>query len=304
MKLRFRVRRGQTGDGRQRVLTDPPLWPAYRWLGVWPLRRSPVRFGEDPREWVRSEISPDDPPRLPSWRSLRRAQRKALGTVIYARQACRFSDTGLRRDWSNVVAVAYRASLRDHWVTDWDALQRVERNRTRQVRDWTHLLSDEDRSFLDVMRMARGDQRWEYRVGQLARSVMGGEFHPLHSQVDLGWIVASRDENRNVSYEVSVAARPDRDLLGVVDDYTDAWNLVVATIEQARDRLAVILGDYGPLGVDLAACRHRWPRPDIRYIAPAVDRRASLESLRRLYENLRDQQPDQGRDDEDGTDPD
>lgn len=121
-----------------------------------------------------------------------------------------------------MVAVANRASPRDHWVIDWDAHERVERNRTRSIHDWTHLLSGEDRSFLEVMRMARVDRRWESQVGRLARSIMGSEFHPLHSQVDHGWIVARRDENRYVSYEVSVAAHPDRDLLGVVNDYTDA----------------------------------------------------------------------------------
>ena len=71
---------------RPDALKEPPLEPSYRLLRVWPVRRSPVRFSENPRQ-LADGSQPEGPGSLPSWRSLRMAKHKGVGAVIYARHA-------------------------------------------------------------------------------------------------------------------------------------------------------------------------------------------------------------------------
>lgn len=279
------------------ALVRPPLDPPYRLLRIWPVRRSPLRFTEDPREWADTP-PPGEADLLPGWRSLRRAKRKAVGTVIYSRCAFRLPEQAAKREWGDVRPVAYRASLDGHWVTDWSALRRTREHRTRGLDfAWDDFLDETDRRFLEVMRFAHGDHHRGERIRHLARSLPGDAAGRLPELVDEGWVRDVGNDDLQETYEVSIGSGSTSDLVGVVTDMRQGRKLAEQAIDQARDLLAARLADAGGLAAELASCRARWPEPQIHFVPQAVDRAAAFGRLRRLYEELRDDAED---DDQDG----
>ena len=270
------------------ALVRPPLDPPYRLVRLWPVRRSPLRFTEDPREWDCTPPS-GEAGLLPSWRSLRRAKRNAVGTVIYSRHAFRLPEPAARREWVDVRPVAYRASLDSHWVTDWSALDTTRRHRTRSLDEaWEDFLDDTDRDFLEVMRFAHGKHRRGERIRHAAASLLGDAAGRLPELVDEGWVRAVADENLRYTYEVSIGSGTTSDLVGEATGIREGEKLARQAIDEARDLLAASLAKAGGLAAELASSRPRWPDPQIHFVPQAVDRAAAFDRLRRLYEELLD----------------
>lgn len=271
------------------ALRRPPLDPPYRLLKVWPVRRSPVRYSEDPRQ-LGDGSQPTDPGSLPMWRSLRTAKRKAVGTVIYARQGYRDPEPGARREWLDVRPVAYRASLDSHWITDWWQLEENRRVRTRTLEwAWTDFLGEEDRRFLEVMQFVHGHHRAGESMRFLAESLLEGNTQGLTYLIDEAWVRRCSTEDFHESYEVSIGSGIHGVLVGETDDMGKAMQMAKMGIDRARDLLAARLAEAGGLSAEVASSRDRWPEPRIHYVPDARDRAADFDRLRRHYEELRDQ---------------
>jgi len=284
------------------ALRRPPLEGSYRWLKVLPLYRSPQRFSEDPREWVHFAGEPRSREGiLRGWRSLRKAQHEAVGTVIYSRQAFRLAEPGARKSWSNVVPVCYRASLNEPWVADWSALARAEDWRSnREEPDWEHELNPDQQSFLEVMRVVHGQRRRHDRnFGNWARRFLPGP-HWAATQVDEAWVRACPlQDNNNGRYEVSIGRWPQAELLGRTDDFREAVATAERGLGTARKALSEALAETGGLAAELAVCPDRWPEPRI-HVVPAVYDTSVIERLREHYERLLEQR-DETDEDADGN---
>ena len=230
---------------------------------------------------------------MPSWRSLRKAKRKAVGTVIYSHHAYRLPEPGARREWLDVRPVAYRPSIDDHWITDWRQLDATRRVRTRSLEwGWTDFLSDEDRRFLEVMQFVHGGHRPDESMRSFAESLLDGYNRRLTDLIDEGWVRGCSGENFDESYEVSIGSGLRGDLVGHTDDMAAAKKLAREAIDGARDLLAARLAEAGGLAAEVASCRDRWPEPRIHFVPDARDRAADFKRLRRHYEDLLDQADD------------
>ncbi|MHB1446407.1 MAG: hypothetical protein ACYCZV_12225, partial [Acidimicrobiales bacterium] len=271
-----------------RALRRRPTQPRYRLLRVIPVRRHPIRFTEDPREWIYEKGgSPNQ--LLKGWRSLRRAQRKALGTVIYARLAFRLPERGARRSWSDVGAVAFRASIRDPWVTDWDALELAERWQLPELEAlWQGSLDQDHQRLLEVMRQVHGD--WAIRrhrqIGRVAEGLLARR-HWSSAQADQAWIreLPTQPRERQM-YEVAVGRGHEARLLGRTDSFGKAEAMAAAGIERARDALAQVLIEQGGLAAELAGARERWPEAKVTHVPPFYGR-PPIQRLRPTYEALK-----------------
>lgn len=280
----------------------PPLQRSYRWMRVLPMYRSPCRYSEDPREWVESEFE-SGKHLLKGWRSLRRAQRKAVGTVIYSRQAFRMPEPRAKQLWSNVIAVSYRASLRDPWVVDWSAMALAEAWRSRREEYYWEYeeLGEHDRRFLEVMRVVQGQRRRHDRhFGEWAGKFLPGP-HWATRRVDEAWIRACPVEKGEAPrYEVSLGSWPEADLLIRTYDFKEALDIAQAALDEARRALARALLDAGGLGAELSARPDRWPEPRVHTV-PVVYDEPIIERLRKVYEQLLEER---NREKEEGTDDD
>jgi hypothetical protein len=276
-------------DNRTDVLKRRPLEPPYRICGLWPARGHPVRYTEDPRDASAVGYEVGEPESLPSWRSLHGAKRKAVGTVIYARVLYRDPERTGRTLWEPTMAVAHRMSARHHWIVDWDAIERVRTVRARHIEDWQHLLAVEDKRLLEVMRTVRGGREQQWSIGRLAGWLYGSEnLDYLPDRVDDAWVVESRTEEGGRIYEVGIGRGRwgGADLVGRSTELSEAMETARGRIEMSRDRLQAKLIGLGGFGLDLAACRDRWPAPNINFVPAVVDRAAQLEQLQKHYEQL------------------
>lgn len=240
-----------------------------RRLGVVPRRSVVVDFAEDPRDGCEEEG--DLPPRRPSWRSLRRALRHARGPVLYGRMWWWYESDGRPVRACSTIPVAYLHTDGRTWVTDWSAVQGVQRRRAKAVEDqWEDWLPAGHSDLLDVMRLChagRAASRGSGRVGPLARRLLG-EPSVLCDLVDDAWVIdhqrGARTEGR---YRVVIGTATSRSRrVGEFAEMDAAQQAALDAVEDARRRLAARLAGQGGIAAEFAAARARWPRPSVRFV--------------------------------------
>jgi hypothetical protein len=255
------------------VLRKPPMVWAPRRLGVFPRRTLAVDFTEDPRSGCEDEN--DLPPRRPSWRSLRRALRHARGPVLYARRWWWYESDGRPVHCCIAVPVAYLHTDGTTWVTDWSAVERVERRRRAEALDeeWEDFLPADKAEVLDVMRLChagRSASRGSGRVGPLARRLLA-EPSALCELVDEAWVIdGPRGAGLEGEYRVVVGTLSRSRFVGEFADIDAAQQVALDAVDDARRRLASLLASRGGIAAEFAAARARWPRPSVRFV-PAPD---------------------------------
>jgi hypothetical protein len=254
--------------GDDGVLRKPPLETCYRRLGLFPLRRGSVRFTEDPRT-EEQRLPDDDAHSFRAWRTLRRARRRAVGDVIYARVSWRVPDPyhdHIRTVSERGIAVAFRRGEGSPWITDWSALLKAENLAHPKVAldpDWEELLSKDDQSFLDMMRFVhRPPRRADF--GGWAQHLLGrSAVAPL---VDAAWIRQVGEPEDEERWEVVIGTDRRARKAGDAKTLKEALGLAELAIGTARDELAEQLAAKGGLAAEMAAHRSSWPAPQIHEV--------------------------------------
>ncbi|MDQ1439366.1 MAG: hypothetical protein QOK43_2995 [Acidimicrobiaceae bacterium] len=248
-------------------------WAPRRW-GLIPRRTFFVDFSEDPRDG--SEDERDLPPRRPSWRSLRRALRRARGPVLYARRWWWYECDGKPVRCCSAIPVAYLHTDGTTWVTDWSAVEEVENRRRARVVEaqWEDWLSPDHAEVLDVMRLChvgRHASRHSGRVGPLARRLLG-QPSALCELVDDAWVIDwPRGCSQDGAYRVVIGISTSRSRrVGEFADMKEAQQAALDAVDDARRRLASLLAERGGIAAEFAAARARWPRPSVRFV-PSPD---------------------------------
>lgn len=204
------------------------------------------------------------------WRTLRRAKRRALGDVIYARVSWRVPDPfddHVRSVSERGIAVAFRRDTRSRWITDWSALLEAENLAHPRVAldpDWEELLSQDDQWFLDMMRFVhRPPRRADF--GRRARHLLGPSVLTL--LVDAAWIRQVQEPGEEERWEVVIGTDRGRKA-GDAKTLEEALGLAELAIGTARDQLAEQLAAKGGLAAEMAAHRSSWPAPQIHVVPP------------------------------------